>query len=403
MFLDITEEELEMIYEEILVTLGAEDIDVNVSKREVLITLRRALLEFDKETSIWQLHNQFSNVYGQPAGLLLSNQIATFNMSIVQQITDWFASMQRIGGKIPWHKDYITLEPGRQIYDLSVESSHPFVSGTRRYHRVMWIAAPELFEGYHFNGRLDNIQGDDILYSSSWNFTNAGLNYGSNPLTFLGYGFDTILMLQSIEERRKILFSEMFYNLSGDILELTPMPGSKSLSIRPGTRVFYYYWDEREVIAGRKVIDNTITNLTSSELEMVTDVNTGGITGPTATDMLLISNPADMKINVTPWSMLSPWARTWIFDFALARSKYIWASKLRMIKKTFSTGEMSFEIEFDYQSLLSEAQEEITQLRDRLREDMKELNLSTITQEKEQMVNSSMNINKYSPRLWKLA
>jgi len=402
MYLDITEEQLEMIYEEVLTILGGESIDVDVTKKEVLIVLRRALLEFHKETAMWQLQNQFSNIYGQPAGLLLSNQIATFNFSLVQQITDWFAAMQRVGGKIPWHKDFIVLEPGRQIYDLATESSIPFVSGTRRYHRVMWVAAPELFEGYHFNGRLDNIQGDDILYSSSWNFTNAGLNYGSNPLTFLGYGFDTILMLQSIEERRKILYSEFFYNLSGDILELTPMPGSKNLSIRPGTRVFYYYWDEKEVIAGRKAIDQTISNLTSSELQVVNDPNNGGITGPTSSDMILISNPSQMKIDVIPWSMLSPWAQTWIFDFTLARCKYIWGSKLRKIQKTFGTGEMSYEIDFDYQSLLQEAETEMSYLREQLRNDMKELNLATLMAQKQQMVDSAIQINKYSGRLWSL-
>lgn len=397
MYLDITEEQLEVIYEEIMTILGAESIDVDVTKKEILIVLRRAMFEFNKETSIWQLQNQFSNIYGQPAGLLFSNQIATFNLSFVQQITDWFASMQRVGGKIPWHKDYIMLEPGRQIYNLALESSIPFVSGTRRYHRVMWFAAPELFEGYHFNGRLDNIQGDDILYSSAWNFTNAGLNYGSNPLTFLGYGFDTILMLQSIEERRKILFSEMFYNLSGDILELTPMPGSKSLSIRPGTRLFYYYWAEEEVIAGRKAIDSSNPSLTSSEL---TVLNEGGATGPNATDMALISNPSQMKIDIIPWSNLSPWAHTWIFDFALSRAKYIWGSKLRKIQKTFSTGDMSYEINFDYQSLLQEAETEMNYLREQLRNDMKELNLATLMQQKQQIVDSAIGMNKYSGRLW---
>jgi len=399
MYLDITEAELQQIYEEILTLLGAYSIDVDIEKREVLVVLRRALLEFEKETSLWQLRNQFGNVYGLPAGLIMSNQIATFNMNLVTQITDWVASMQRLGGKIPWKKDYVTLEPGRQIYNLATESSKPYPPGSRRIHRVLWCATPELFDGYHFNGRLDNIQGDDILYSSAWNFTNAGLNYGSNPLTFLGYGFDTIMMLQSIETRRKILFSEFFHNLSGDILELLPMPGSRSLSVRPGTRVFYYYWDEAEVIAANKVINDTVNSSVNSELNIIEG---GGLTGLPPKDKPLIANPLDMKIDVVPWSMLSPWAKQFVFEITFARCKYIQGSKLRAIKRNFSTGEMEFDIEFDYQSFLDEASNEIQQIRDELKATLEALNLANLYQDKSTMIDAAKNANRMQPRLWNL-
>lgn len=399
MYLDITESELQQIHEEIMTILGSETIKVDLTKREVIIVMRRALEEFEQETAIWQLKNQFGNVYGLPAGLVMSNQVSTFNANLLNQITDWVASMQRIGGKIPWKKDYVVLEPGRQIYNLAVESSLPYPPGSRRIHRVMWQSAPELFQGYHFNGQLDNVQGDDILYSSAWNFTNAGLNYGSNPLSFLGYGFDTVMMMQSIETRRKILFSEFFHNLSGDILELLPMPGGRSLSIRPGTRVFYYYWDEREVIAAGKVIDNTSTSSVNDEFGVIEG---GGLTGLPANDQLLIANPVNMKIDVVPWSMLSSWARTFIWKITLARCKYIIGSKLRAIQKTFSTGEMEFEIQFDYQSFLQEAQEEITAVTEALRNTLESINLATLYQDKQNIVNAAKDMNRLQPRLWNI-
>ena len=399
MYLDISETELEQIYEEILTLLGSVSIKVNLTKREVIVVLRRALLEFEKETSLWQLKNQFGNVYGLPAGLVMNNQIATFNMNLVTQVTDWVASMQRIGGKIPWKKDYITLEPGRQIYNLATESSKPYPPGSRRIHRVMWSAAPEMFDGYHFNGRLDNIQGDDILYSSAWSFNNAGLNYGSSPLTFLGYGFDTVLMMQSIETRNKILFSEFFHNLSGDMLEILPMPGSRSLSLRQGTRVFYYYWDESEVIAAGKTINDTANSSVNSELNIIQG---GGLTGLQPKEKTLIANPLDMTIDIVPWSMLSPWAKQFVFDLTFARCKYIQGSKLRAIQKNISTGEMSFDIEFDYQSFLQEAADEIQSVRDELKNTLEALNISTLYQDKSTIIDAAKNANRMQPRLWNL-
>jgi len=397
MLLDITEKELVETYEEIQTILGGETIGVDITKKEVLIVMRRALREFNKETSIWQLKNQFGNMYGLPAGMVMTNQIATFNMNLIQQITDWFSSMARVGGKIPWKKDYIVLEPGRQIYDLSKESSKPYPPGARRIHRVMWVARPELFIGSKFTGNSDSLNGDDVINSGLWNFTTAGFNYGSSPLTYLGYAFDTVLLLQSMETRRKILFSEFFHNLSGDMLEISPMPGSKNLNIVPGTRVFYFYWNDIDVLTGRGQDEpDTASSTYTFEADIPSSDPDSQTYNPT-----LIANPLQMNLQAVPWSMLSDWAKTWIWEYTLARCKYIQGSKWRKIKKTMGTGEMDFEIEFDYGSLLTEAENEINKLREDLRSDMEKLNLALLYQEKDQIIEAAKKASK-APRQWYL-
>jgi len=114
----------------------------------------------------------------------------------------------------------------------------------------------------------------------------------------------------------------------------------------------------------------------------------------------LIANPIDLNLQYTTWSGLSPWAQTWIWEFALARCKYIQGAKWRKIKKNFSTGEMSYEIEFDYQSLLSEAQEEMNNLRASLREDLRAMSLAKILEDKASQVESATKISSRVPRLW---
>lgn len=391
MYLDITELELEMIYEEICTILGYFTIDVDITKEEVLILLRRSQLEFEKHTSMWQLQNQFSNVYGTPAGLIQQGQLAVMNFSLIQQITDWFASMARVGGNIPWHKDYIMLEPGRQIYDLSKESSKPYPSGTRRIHRVLWMAKPDTFGPGKYTDT--NRQGDDIINSNNWNFGAGGLNYGSTPLGFLGYSFDTILLMQSQEQRNKVFFSEYFHNISGDILEISPMPGVGLTNITPGYKLFYYYFDASEVMLNGKNENLSIDSEASTTIE--------GMYGLPAGQSNLIANPLGMKIDYILWSALSPWAKSWIFDYTLARCKYVQATKWRKIKKTFGTGEMSHEIEFDYQSLLSESSEEINNLVNILREDLKELNVVKMIQDKADYVNAAQRIMSKQPKIYK--
>jgi hypothetical protein len=399
-YLDITEEELQIVYEEIMVFLGAVDIEVDLEKSELLIALRDAILRFNKEVSIWQLQNQFINTYGMPAGLVMTNQLATVNYALVRQITDWFASMQRVGGKIPWHKDYITLEPGRQIYFLDKESSKPYPAGTRRINRVMWVAKPESMSAAHFNSHHDNIAGDDVLYSNSWNFSNSGLNYGSNRLGFLGYTFDTILMKQAIENRNKILYSEFFHNLSGDVLEITPMPGASVANITRGTRVFYYYFDEAELYSGQPSANNPANQTVYQSTEDYNPGSPNNVYGLPPGQSNLIANPADMKIEAIPWSYLSPWAKCFVKEVAFARCKYIQAAKWRKIKQTYSTGEMEYQIDLDYTSLLQEAQAEEQRAVDMLRQDLERLNISTLMNQQKEMTDAAVQVSKREGRLW---
>lgn len=403
LYLDITENELQSLTEEITTFMGGFDVDVDLTKREVQIAFRNALLKFEKEVAVWQLQNQFINIYGQPAGLALTNQIATVNFNMVRQVTDWFASMQRVGGKIPWHKDYITLEPGRQIYFLDKESSKPYPSGTRRIHRVMWCATPEIF-GSHFTGGYNQIHGDDVLYNNAWNFTTAGLNYGNNRLGFLGYTYDTILMLQAIETRNKVLFSEFFHNLSGDVLEITPMPGKTMANMAPNTRVFYYYWDEAEVISGQSFLNTPgASEAVYNSIEFSDPFNpnsTSGLTGLPPGQAVLIGNPLQMNIEVIPWSFLSPWAQAVVKELAFALCKMIQGSKWRKIQKSFASGEMQYEIQFDYQSLIQEAKDEESRAIENLRSDLKDLNISTLMQQQGTILETTAKATSMMGRVW---
>ncbi len=392
MYLDIREDELQQLYEEMMTILGAFTIDVDVTKKEMLIVLRRSLMEFEKEISIWQLMNQFGNIYGQPAGMIQVNQFATMNFSIVNQITDWFASMGRSGGKIPWHKDYILLEPGRQIYDLSKESSRPYIPGTRRIHRVMWAAKPEIFNSGQFTGS-SNVNGDDVLYSNNFNFSANGLNFGNSPLAFLGYSFDTILLMQSAETRNKVLFSEFYHNLSGDILEITPMPGGAFAGITPMTKLFYYFWDEGEIALNGRDPNFSMNSTEAGQL--------GNPMGVPPGESTLVANPLDMKMQFVNWSSLSMWAQTWVWEYALARCKYIQGSKWRKIRKIMSTGDMSYEIEFDYASLLQEAANEMEALKADLKDRLEKLSVVKLLEDKASIAQSASKVATKVPRIWK--
>ena len=365
MLLDMTQGELSELLELIQTLLGGEDVDVDITEKEIRILARRALKDYLYEIAQWTIRNQFSNVVGSSSTIDFTNKFVMDNEMIAQRISDWFASMQRVGGKIPWKKDYIVLESLRQVYDLSTESSVPYIAGTRRIHRVMWYGAPEVFGSATVAGDLTN--------TNLFSFGQSGLSYGNSPLMMLGNLFDVILLAQALESRNKVLRSEFFYNLSGDMLEVTPTPGRPSAgSFQSGARVYYYYFDES---------DPSFLGLTTQD-----STNT------------LIANPTQVKITNLPYSNMNDMSKSWIDNYTLALAKYTQAAKWRRVR-TIASPNSEYQVEFDYASLIDESKAQIEDLRQRLQDDLlKYLDSFTMMENKATLTENAAKINKYSPR-----
>lgn len=366
MLLDITPEELKELHEFISVLLGAESIDVDLSEKEVKILGRRALKDYLFEIQQWQTRNQFSNIVGSNSATDFTNKFISDNTMIAQRISDWFASMQRVGGKIPWKKDYFTLENKRQIYDLSVDSSTPYVSGDRRIHRIMWYGPPEMFaSGATVTGDLTN--------TNLFSFGQSGLSVGGAPMMMLGNLMDVVLLAQALESRNKVLRSEFFYNISGDIVELTPMPGRpEAINFGEGAKVYYYYLDES---------DPSFLGLANQDA-----------------NRKLIANPIQIKITNQPYSELNDMSKSWVDNYTLALAKYVIAAKWRKIR-TIASPNSEYQVEFDYASLIDESKAMQEDLKLKLNDQLLVyLDTVKMIEDKLTIAEASKKINNMSPR-----
>ena len=365
MKLDMTAQELNELYEYCQVLLGGEDVDVEITKKELKILARKALKDYEEQINAWQVKNNFSNVLGFSSSTDFTRKFVTENTMTAQRISDWFASMARVGGKTKWKKDYFVTRRGVQIYDLSRESSVPYKAGSRRIHKILWYAKPEIM-----GGQLDASTIDGGLIT----FGQAGLMYGPNLMSYLGNIFDVILLAQSLEERNRVLRSEFFYNISGDLVELTPTPGNAMSMTDDGAKVFYYYFDEADFLG----------------LEGQGPDGEGNVNE-------LIANPSQVNIEVIPYSNLNSIAKNWIENYTIILSKYTFASKLRAIRKIASP-DSDYQIEFDYASLLDEYKTEKEEIMKKLQDYLDSLDMDKLLEKKASIVESSVKINKYSPR-----
>jgi hypothetical protein len=303
---------------------------------------------------------------GFPSSFNFTNKFISENPMIAQRVSDWFASMARVGGKTKWQRDYFVTQKGRQVYNLDIESSVPYKAGTRRINRVMWVMRPEIMGGQQNPAYIDG----GLL-----SFGQAGLMYGANLLSYLGTIFDVILILQSLEERNRVLRSEFFYSISGDKVEISPMPGSGYTGLPDRSRVYYYYFNESDFLG----LDGQ---------------------GPDGEEGLqeLIANPTQVKVDVMPWSQLNTTARNWIENYTLALAKYAYGSKLRAIKKIASP-DSDYQVEFDYSELITESKDERTELFRYLEEDLlSKMDFVKLYENKAAIMEASAKINRLSPR-----
>jgi hypothetical protein len=360
--LDMTKDELNELYQYILTILGGESVEVEITKKEIIVLARRALKQYLYEINTWQVNAQFPNVLGTSSARDFTMRFVMDNALMAQRISDWFASMARIGGKIPWKKDYFGIEDNRQVYNLASESSSPYQPGSRRIHKILWHAPPEVVGATLYSA--------DLVNSNLWSFGQAGMTFNTNRLGYLGQLMDVVLLTQAFKTRNKILFSELTYNISGDIVELLPMPGAH-FHVSPGTKVFYYYFDEDDMI-----------NVPSQDLANANE---------------LIANPTQVNIDYIPYSKINSNAKTWIDEYTLALSKLMYGSKQRQIRK-IAAPDADYQIEFDYQSLLQEGEDMKEKLIEELRTTLTKLDPVKMMEDKASLIKNASDINKNSPR-----
>lgn len=390
--LNLDEESLQYIDDYTQTQLGGASVTVDCTRDELKVLLTKAYQTYTRYINNWKLENVFPNVYGTSASKNFTYHFVTANDSLSQQFSDWLASLARVGGKTPWRKDYVNLEAGRQIYNLATESSKPYSHGKRRIHKVLWYAQPETHvanftsqvhggqgAGYGYGGMGGNqnvgnsggIYGpaaDGLVNEPVIQSTPQGLQHNNSPLYFVGYLYDTILLRQSMSTANKVLFSTFHYNLAGDILELSPMPGV-SVNIPAGAKLFYYYLDEDDKL-----------NFPNQ------DPNDP-----------LISSPDQVQLDGLTWEQLNQPAQEWIMDYCYGLVCQMIANKWRRIRKIASP-EASYEVELDHEGLNEQGTSKLTELKENLIAQLEKLSYKQLLADQAENFNNAKVINNAKPR-----
>jgi hypothetical protein len=279
----------------------------------------------------------------------LTRAFTVRSLDYTTQFTYAYSKIAGLGtGEGGWvlKKDFINLEEGKQIYEIPPN---------REVNEVMWFTP----------ATMDQSVIDPFL--GVWN-NHFGAEYLGLGSYYIMPAFDVLLRAADRNLKNRIIRSELTYRITNGpngkkYLHLYPTPGGKFSYRSRGYgagRVWYWYYD--------------IYNNRNECLEANKDI---------------VKTPDDIPLEDISYEDINQQAKSWVRRYFIAICK----EALGRVRGTYS-GRIPFpqnEMSFDYQSLLSEGQNEKENLKEELKERLDRLHPTRML---ERMANEAEMTNK---------
>jgi hypothetical protein len=368
----LSNDEKERIFEQFRVSMGAPYRGVELDDDQLCTLLEISIEDYAQYVQEWLIENQWQSLYGQNVDTTdMAFALSVRSLDYSTQFSYAYSKQVGLQARGPWElkKDYITIEQGRQVYQIPAG---------REINEVLWITPPvtdkALFANY---GGLN--------YGLGGGFAQVGTGAGGAGMPGAGYGgyyiapaYDILLSASDMNLKDRILKSELVYKLTAGpngtrLLHLLSTPGSK-LSFTGainssqlgginmvGCQVWYHYYET-----------------TSDNIDKCRNENPD-----------IIKLPNEVPLGKLDFSTFNEPTKVLIRQLFIAEAK----RALGRTRGKFSgiVGPPEAERTMDYESLLNEGNEERKAILERL--DARLDRLST-TKQLERSGNEAENLNK---------
>jgi len=373
----VSNEEKQRIFNQFRASMGAPIRNIELKDETLCTLLEIAIEDYAQYVQEWLIEHQWQSLLGENVSTTdMAFAMSVRSFDLMTQYT--YAYSKQIGHQArgPWElkKDYVELEAGRQVYQIPAG---------REINEVLWITPPTTdmalfanFAGidYGFGGGYGQIG------SGGAGGMGGGGGAGSGGY-YIAPAYDILLTAQDFNLKNRILRSELVYKITAGpdgtrLLHLMSTPGSRmsfgagigagsgiggSVNMT-GCHVWYHYYD----------------------------------TTPENVDECRLDNPDIIKLpNEVPLAKLD------FNDFneptkTLVRQLFVAEAK-RALGRTRGkfggiVGPPEAERTMDYETLVTEGNDERTAILERLDERLQRL---SSTAQIERAANESENLNKH--------
>lgn len=359
----------EKLFRQFRHSMGAPTRSVELDDDQLCTFLEIAIEDYAQYVQEWLIEHQWQSLLGQNIDTTdMAFAMSVRNFDFMTQYTYAYSKQVGLQARGPWElkKDYIDIVAGQQVYQIPAG---------REINEVLWITPSSTTHAlYSQMGGVD--WGFGGGYAQVGTGTQSGL--GGVGGYYIAPAFDVLLMAQDMNLKNRLLRSELVYKLTAGpdgtrLLHLLSTPGSKltfgmgnahggSAIGLQGCKVWYFYYDTTNSDANQCKLDNPD----------------------------IIKLPNEVPLSKLDFSDFNEPTKTLVRQLFMANAKVA----LGRTRGKFGgvVGLPEGERTMDYESLLSEGNEERKAVLERLDE-----RLARLSSDKqiERAANESENLNKH--------
>jgi len=251
----VSNEDKQRIFEQFRVSMGAPLRQVELTDDMLCVLLDISIEDYAQYVQEWLIEHQWQSLLGKNINTTdFAFALSVRDFDFMTQYTYAYSKQVGLQARGPWElkKDYLTLESGRQVYEIPAG---------REVNEVLWITPPTtqmaLFANY---GGIDyGFGGGFGQLGSSGGAGGGGYGFGGGGGYYISPAYDILLTASDLNLKNRILRSELVYKLTAGpngtrLLHLISTPGSKlsfghgiggagSSVNMTGCQVWYHYYD----------------------------------------------------------------------------------------------------------------------------------------------------------------
>lgn len=242
----VNTEERESLFQQFKHSLGAPIRSLEITDEQLCTLLEIAIEDYSMYVQEWLIEHQWTSLLGQNIDTTdMAFALSVRSFDLVSQYTYAYSKQVGLQTNGPWElkKDYVTIEAGRQVYEIPAG---------REINEVLWFTPNSTMQALlGATGGLDTgIGGGFGQVGGGYGTTGAGTGGGRSGY-YIAPAFDVLLAAQDINLKNRIVRSEMVYKITAGangtrLLHLLSTPGSRfsfGSSQLAGCQVWYHYYD----------------------------------------------------------------------------------------------------------------------------------------------------------------
>lgn len=368
-------DEIRSLFKKVRTLLGAGVRSVELEDAQLCELLEVAIEDYAEKVQNEIIANNWASFYGKNTANTseLANAFMYRGLDLTKEYSYWFSKQVGLQQSGPWElkKDFITIEPGRQVY---------VIPSGRTVNKVMYVNPPMTD-----TAMFANYMGGGVGFMPGMGQVGAGYGYGAGMGGFYTtQAADVAYMASDLNFKSKLFRGDLVYKITAGpdgthLLHLLSTPGSKmsfgfsglangSIGLI-GCEVWYTYYE----------------TTSPEDAEECMRYH--------ADDVVLTPHQVDME--KLDYTFLNEPAKVIVRQLLVAKAK----QTLGLIRGKFS-GKVNIpqaEMSMDYQMLIQQGKEEYDKAMDNLDKRLERLRPVNVMKEQAELTENHNKIQQYTP------